>query len=337
MTDPHAASGDPGGDGDRQASVDLKRRVFQGVFWFGSSSLLRALLRLAVMVVLARLLTPHDFGLVGAASIFIAFAELFSTTGIVYTMVQRKELDQRHISVGFTSSLVSGLLTGAAILVLAPRIAGFFRIQELEQILAVLALLFPLSSVSDVSQKLLERNLAYGRLAAIEVASYFFGYGLVAITLAWAGWGVWALVYAILGAAAVRCLLLLASQKVPIRPSFHWGTYVELMRTGLGFSLARFGNFFAQKGDYFVVGRWLGAAPLGLYERSYVLMDLSNSLLTNSLNTVLFPAFAKLQGDHAKMAQAFCRASAALSLIFLPAGVAASLLAPEIVGVLLGA
>jgi teichuronic acid exporter len=108
------------------------------------------------------------------------------------------------------------------------------------------------------------------------------------------------------------------------------------MRTGVGFSLARYANFVAKKGDYFVVGRWLGAAPLGLYERAYVLMDLSNSLLTNSLNTILFPAFSKLQDDSRALAAAFERVSGILALIFLPAGIACSLLAPEIIGVLLG-
>ena len=314
----------------------LKERAVKGTFWFLSGTAARALLRLIVMAVLARLLVPEQFGLVAAASIFVAFADLFATSGIAHSVVQYKALEPRHVRAAFTGNMAMALITAAVMWLLAGWFADFFRMPDLEPVLQLLAWLFPIHGIGGISRRLLARDLADGKLAAIEVASYAFGYALVALPLAFAGYGAWALVYAIMGSAAVRNLMSFAMFPHTLRPALHRRSYKELMRNGFGFSLTRWASFVAQKGDYLVVGRWLGQAPLGLYERAYVLMDLSNSLLTNALNTVLFPTFAKLQDDRALLAAAFERISAVLGLIFLPAGVVASLLAPELIALLLG-
>mgnify|MGYP003575142293 CR=1 FL=1 len=325
-------SGDPGVPKERH----LRDRALKGTFWFLSGTAARALLRLATMAILARLLVPEEFGLVAAAGVFVAFADLFATSGIAHSVVQYQALERRHVRAAFTGNMTMAFATSAAMWLLAGSFADFFRMPELEPVLQVLAFLYPIHGIGGISRRLLARNLSYGKLAAIEVASYFFGYALVALPLAFAGWGAWALVYAIMGSAIVRNLLSFAVRPHTLRPSLHKTSYRELMRNGFGFSLARWAGFVAQKGDYVIVGRWLGQAPLGLYERAYVLMDLSNSLLTNALNTVLFPTFSRMQDDRALLAAAFERISAVLGLIFLPAGVIASLLAPELIALLLG-
>ena len=324
------------GDAPPPLGRHLKERAVKGSFWFLSGTAARALLRLVVMAILARLLVPEQFGLVAAAGIFVAFADLFATSGIAHSVVQYRALEPRHVRAAFTGNMAMAVLTALALWALSGWFADFFRMAELAPMLALLALLFPIQGVGGISRRLLARDLAYGKLAAIEVASYAFGYALVALPLAYLGFGAWALIYAIMGSAVVRNLFSVASSPHSLVPSFDGTSYRELMRTGFGFSLARWASFFAQKGDYFVIGRWLGAAPLGLYERAYVLMDLSNSLLTNALNTILFPAFAKMQDDRKLLAAAFERISAVLGLIFLPAGVIASLLAPELIALLLG-
>ena len=116
-----------------------------------------------------------------------------------------------------------------------------------------------MNAVSAVSQKLMERKLLYGRIAAADFAAYVLGYAAVAIALALAGAGVWSLVFAALSTAVVRGIVLFAYLPYPFRLSLHWPSYRELMQTGMGYGLIRFINFVALKGDYFVVGRWLGS------------------------------------------------------------------------------
>jgi PST family polysaccharide transporter len=324
------------GEGSPALGRHLKERAVKGTFWFLSGTAARALMRLVTMAILARLLVPEQFGLVAAASVFVAFADLFATSGIAHSVVQYKALEPRHVRAAFTGNMTMALLTTTAMWLLAGSFAAFFRMPELEPVLQLLAWLYPIQGMGGISRRLLARDLAYGKLAAVEVAGYAFGYALVALPLAFAGWGAWSLIYAIMASAIVRNLLSFAVRPHTLRPSIDKRSYEELMRNGFGFSLARWASFVAQKGDYVVVGRWLGQAPLGLYERAYVLMDLSNSLLTNALNTVLFPTFAKMQDDRELLAATFERISAVLGLIFLPAGVIASLLAPELIALLLG-
>jgi O-antigen/teichoic acid export membrane protein len=151
------------GAASRKHNDHLKRRVLKGTFWFMSGTAARAILRLIVMAVLARLLMPADFGLVGAASIFVAFAELFSISGIVLSIVQLREIQSRHVHTAFTTSALTGITAGGIMWLMSGPIAHLLNMPKLEPILEVLALLFPLNALSAVSQKLLERELAYGK------------------------------------------------------------------------------------------------------------------------------------------------------------------------------
>jgi PST family polysaccharide transporter len=304
--------------------------------WFASSTALRSVLRIVVTGTLARILTPADFGVIAAASIFIVVAELFSTPGVVFTLVQRRELEQRHIGSAFVGTLLTAFAVALAVVALAPWIAGLYGMPTLGPVLQVLAVLLPLNAVSSVSQKLLERAFIYHRIAMIDVISYVCAYAALSLPLAALGFGVWSLVYAQIGSAALRSLLVFLSQPHnPVRGA-SLRAYLEMMRVGVGFSVARYANVAANKGDYLVVGKVLGASQLGYYERAYLLMDLSNNLLTNTLSTVLFSAFSRLQDDRAALGRAYLRCSATLALIFCPASVAAAILAPEVIAVLLG-
>ena len=314
----------------------MKERAIGGFLWLVSGTAARAAVRILVVAILARLLAPEDFGLIGAAGIVIAFSELFSTSGIIMPLVHRRTIHQQHISTAFTVNTVIGLITLATVLIIAPWLGQFFRMPELTPIVQALSLLFPLQSISAVAQKLLERDLIYQRIASIDFISYVFGYAAIALIAAALGVGVWALVSATLGSASLRTLLLYFAQPHPLRFSFRWSAYVELMRTGAGFGLIRIFNVAALKGDYAVVGRWMGSVSLGFYERAYVLMDLANILVSNALSTVLFPAFARLRDDPPALAIAYLRSSALLALLICPLSTAASILAPEIIELLLG-
>lgn len=318
------------------STADLKGRVLKGTFWMLSGVAARALLRLFVIAVLARLLAPSDFGLISAAGVLTAFADLFSTSGVAMSLVQRRQLTPVHVSTAYTANLITGIATAAIAFLLSAQIAALFRMPELKSIVQVTALLFPMNAVSAVSQKLMERKLNFGRIAVADSTAYVLGYAAVAIGLALAGAGVWSLVFAALGTAFVRGVVLFVYLPNSFRLAFHWPSYRELMHTGMGYGLIRFVNFVALKGDYFVVGRWLGATALGFYERAYLLMDLSNTLVLNALSTILFPAFSKLQDDRKALGLAFLRTSALLGLIFCPIAIGAAILAPEIIAILLG-
>ena len=314
----------------------LTRRTLGGFFWIASSSALQSVLRVLVVAVLARLLTPEDFGLMSAAAIVIGLADVLQMLGIGAALVQLPHITAHHVDTGFTASVFFGVLLGGLVWLFGAPVAALFQMPGLEPLLSLLAWIFPLKAVSQVSAMLLQRDLRYRKLAGVDVISYVVGYGAVGLILAYLGFGVWALVWAALAQALTFSIVLFKLQPHPVRPRIFKEAFKDLLKFGLGVTTANIFNFVALRGDNFVVARWLGAGALGIYGRAYGLMNSSNSLVGAVMNKVLFPAFSKLQGNADRLAVAFRRGVALVALLSLPVGTACLLLAPELVDVLLG-
>jgi O-antigen/teichoic acid export membrane protein len=320
----------------KKAKSSLTRDTVTGMFWVGFGRAGRATLQIVVLAVLARLLTPSDFGVVSAALVVIGFSSIFSQLGLGPALVQRPDLERRHIQVAFTSSVLFGILIGTLIWLGAPLLAAFFGIDRLIPVLRVLAWTFPLKGLGVVSESLLQRELRFRWLANRELVSYGLGYGLVGVVLAWNGLGVWALVAANMAQAALNTGLLILLRPPSVSLRIDPAAFRELAIFGGGFTAAKIGNYAALQGDNLVVGRWLGPAALGAYGRAYQLMAMPAALFADILDTALFPAMAKVQGDSLRLTTAYRRGVSLVALIMLPASALLFVLAPEVVNVLLG-
>jgi PST family polysaccharide transporter len=321
---------------EKELPASMTHRTMSGMFWLLSGSGVQAVLRVAVIVVMARLLGPADFGLVAGALVLIDFVEVFSDLGVGLVIVQRHELEERHIRTGFTLSALLGLAFGAGLWLAAPAAAGLMRMEGLAPVLRVMALVFPVDSLSLVASALLQRDLQFRALARISVFAYAFGYGVVGISLALAGLGVWALVGAYLAQTLFVSVALLVVRPHPKRLCFDPRTLREMTYTGAGFSAAQVFNYVALKGDNAVVGRWLGAGALGVYTRAYGLMTMSVTIFGSAFDRVMFASLAKVQHERERLALALRRGVALITLVVLPSSALAFLLAPELIAVLLG-
>jgi len=314
----------------------LTRQAVGNMAWVAWGSGATALLKVLVLVVLTRLLTPADFGLVSAALVVIAFSLNFSQLGLGPALIQRPGLEPRHVSSAFYASIGLGLLVGAIIWVAAPLIAQFFRMEHLTPVVRGLALVFPIVGLATVPESLLQRDLRFRALANRDVVAYGVGYGVIGVGMALLGWGVWALVMAQVSQVLVRTIILmrLSPTLVPARPT--WRSFVELMDYGVGQSMSRVGVILANQVDNLVVGRWLGAVRLGEYSRAYQLMSVPTGLLGDVLDKVLFPTMARVQDDPRRLSAAFLQGTGLLALVTLPVGVVAAIVAPELVAVAFG-
>jgi O-antigen/teichoic acid export membrane protein len=307
-----------------------------GILWTASGKGARSALQVLVLVVLARLVSPTDFGVVSAAMVVIGFSSIFAQLGFGPAIVQRPSIEPRHERCAFAVSVYLGLLLGAVTWASAPLVARFFRMPTLEPVLRALAWVFPLKGLGVVSVSLIQREMKFGLLATREVASFAVGYGAIGVGLAYQGWGVWALVAANLAQTALSTATLLVARPPVVALRTDRETFRELAWFGGGFTVARVANSLAVQGDNMVVGRWLGAAALGIYGRAYQLMAVPASAIGDVLDVVLFPAMASVQGDAARLAKAYRRGISLIALLILPASVGLFVLAPELVDVLLG-
>ena len=285
---------------------------------------------------MARLLTPADFGVFAAAFTVIDFSEIFGLLGVGPAIVQREQLEEKHVYTGFASSMLFGLFLTALLWFLAPGIASFYQSDKLTSVLRVVVLVFPLNSLAVVGESLMQRQLHFRKLIGIEVVAIAIGSGLVGIGTGLIGWGVWALVAASLTKATLRTGAILVMQPHSKKLRFDVQAFKELFSFGGGLTIGRILNYFALQGDYLVVGRWLGMDALGLYTRAYHLMGMISNLLGQALEKVLFPSMAKVQNEPERLAKAYKRGVAVIGLILLPISVSVWTLAPEVITVLLG-
>lgn len=314
----------------------LTNRAFTGTLYLISSGGVQVVLKIGVLAVLARFVTPAEFGLMGIAIVILDFSKLLSQLGIGPCIVQRKELETRHLTTGFSLSLLVGIFFSILLWTTAPVWERFFRMDGLIEILRTVTLVFFVNSITITGLALLQRNMNFKLIASIEVLSYAFGYGAVGIVMAYQGYGVWALVIGNISQAVLAATLYLIYQPFPKRISIEIKAVRELLYFGFGFTIAKIGNFLATQGDNLVVGRTLGAGALGIYGRAYNFMVMPSSLFGNALDRSLFPAMAKVQDDKKKLAKAFLTGISMIALIAIPISVCFVILAPEFILILLG-
>ena len=325
----------PGRRGE-SAGKKLERRAVGGLVWMLSGVGFQALLRVVLLLILARLIGPEAFGVVGAALVVIHIALVFSNLGISSAIVQRAELEDRHIHSAFALALLCGALITLVVELLAPAIAGFFDFDGLTAVLRVLGLVPLVANLGVVAEGLLRRALAFRKIATITVLSYALGYGLVGIGLALMGAGVWALVGASLTEYATRAVILLVIRPHPkVGPPDRAALWHLLVFSG-GLTLRRFGHQLAQGLDNIVVGRWLGAEALGLYGRAYQLISLPPATIGKAMGAVMFPVLSRVQNDRPRLAAAYRRSTAVLAVLTIPPAAAVIVLAPELIMVMLG-
>jgi len=314
----------------------LTQKTLGGIVWMLSRSVLVAVIRLVVLVVLARILFPKDFGIVQAAMMVFGFAEIFSMMGIGPALIQFKVLNKGHIATGYIFSILLGIAYGLLVYFTAPLVGGFMEMPELTEALRLISVAFPISSVAIVSRNLLLRELMFRKLAIAEVFTYLIGYGVTGVVLALLGFGFWALVWANISYMTLRSITFVILQPFPVSIQLSSTSFKELINFGGGITMARVFNYIALKGDYLIIGKLLGDSELGIYGRSYNLMAASVTLFGQVLEKAIFSTMSKKQDEIEKLENAYQKGTVGVSLLILPTSIVSVILAPEIILVLLG-
>jgi O-antigen/teichoic acid export membrane protein len=307
------------------------KRVVLGLQWTYVSVVVQGALKLVVLVVLARVLTPRDFGLLGFALLCTNFVERLGQVGVAPALVQTQSFNADTLASARILSVVFGCICGAIVFIGAGYMADFFREDSLTLILQVLAIGCVLEGIAATPDALLQREMRFREIMVADNSSYCLAMGCVGVGLALMGYGVWSLVAAHLTLKAARAALVV--RFVCPMPRGRWSAVegYRLVRLGFGFSLGRILNFFSLQGDNFVVGRLLGVESLGMYNRAYQLMTLPAMYVGQVFERVMFPSMARKQQSRERLVREFLLTLEAITLVALPAGVVMFFLAREIV------
>ena len=314
---------------------NLRQRTLMGLGWNGAARLLGQLLQLAATVILARLLSPKEYGLLGMVLVFTGFASFVADMGLGASIIQRSTVTERHLNSVFWLNVATGIALTAVFALAAPLIARFYQEPQLRLLTAAIALSFFLGSLNVVQVALLDKALNFRTKFWIETVSSVAS-GAVAVVLAFSGAGVWALVGQTLTQAAVRVLMMWSQSSWRPAWSFDFAAIRELMRFSghlVGFGVV---IYWSQNVDKLVIGRWIGSAALGIYSLADKLMRLPIASVTDVTTSVMFPALSFIQDDVESVRRAYLRATRMIALITFPAMVALGVLAEPAILVVYG-
>jgi PST family polysaccharide transporter len=315
----------------------MSRIAVRSVVWQGASFLLGRGFNLAATVVLARLLTPHDFGVVGLALVFITFAEYVSDLGVAQALVYF-ETGQRERDNALLLSLLSGLVLAGVALLAAPLIARFFHHPEVAPMVRVLAATLFVSAARQVPDALLRRALEFRRRVVIQIAQSLTQ-GLVSIALAVGGAGPWSIAWGYFAGVAVAWLV--TWMRVGYRPQLG-GLRLQREPTrrllGYGAPAAAQGLLAALifDVDYIIVGSALGAQALGIYTLAFRLPQLLIINVFGVLSSVAFPLYSRAGGDRERLRRGYLTSLRLQTAYGAAAGAGLFMVAPLVVPVLLG-
>ncbi len=288
-----------------------------------------------VFIILGRLLTPSDFGVVAAAYTVTLLFRVVVDAGFTRYLVQRPSLPLIYADTAFWISLTLAVFFTGLAFILAPYFAQLFGMPGLTIVIRVLSSLFILTALDATQSGLLDRNMQF-KVQAIRHLTATGIAGVIAITLAFAGAGVWALVSQQLALEMVTVVLLWRLS--PWRPRFRASTVClrDLVPFGLRMSTIRLTQFAMTNADNFFVGIVFGKVALGFYVIAYRMFSVLNDLFIMVINRVALATFSRLQHDRELVNTAFYRASRIGSLLTLPAYVGLALLSRQVIVLLFG-
>lgn len=303
--------------------------------WVLISQASRICLQLIGLVALARLLPPSEYGLMAMATVVINFANLLRDMGTAAAVVQKENLTADTTNTVFWLNVGLGLSLGFGLFAVSPLIADGFRSLRLIPVLWVLALVFPVTSTTAVHQALLERESRFRLLARIEIVSSLAGLA-VALTLAYANFGVFSLACQTLAAAAFASIQLWFASRW--MPKARWSNteFKSLWKFSGHLSGFSFINFFARNADSMIIGRVLGSASLGIYSQAYKVMMFPLQSMTSVASRALFPIMSRQQNDREQMAKLYFRSLRMIATITAPLMAGLWVLREPLVDVALG-
>src|SRR5437667_6702408 len=312
------------------AMKDLKEKTIRGGVARMGAQVANFTLRIGSLVILARLLGPKDFGLVGMVTAFTGILNLFRDFGLSSAAIQRARVTEEQVSTLFWINLLVGAVLSLLMVGMAPAIAAFYREPRLVWVTVILASGFLVNAAGVQHSALLQREMRFTTMAAIDVLSLAVSI-VIGIAMALRGCGYWALVSTALVPTMVTATCLwIVTAWIPGKP--RRGTGIRsMLRFGSTLTLNGVVVYIAYNLDKVLLGRWWGAQAVGLYGRAYQLINLPVENLNTAAGEVAFPALARLQEDPVRLKRYFLKGYSMVLALTVPITIACALFANDLI------
>jgi teichuronic acid exporter len=314
--------------------VNLGDRLFRGAIWSFAEKLSVQLVSFLLGVILARLLSPKEYGVFGLLLVFITISQVFIDSGFSQALIQKQERTKKDISTVFSFNLIISLLCFSILFCIAPLIANFYQEPELTGLLRIMSFSLLLNALFSLPITLLTIDLNFKEIAKITLISTVLSGG-IAIYLAYTNWGAWALVVQNLVKGSLMALLGWFFIKERILPKIHKHSFKALFSFGSKLLVSNLLSSILSNINAILIGKYIGTKELGFFTRGTQFSDVLYSVLNASLNNVLLPGLSSIQDDHKKMISYSSTILKTTSLVTVPVFFGLFLLAEPIILALL--
>lgn len=300
--------------------MTLKNNAISGVKWTTISMVVVTILQLLQLSILARYLAPADFGLMAILMVVIGFSQAFMDMGVSNAIIHRQQISNSQLSSLYWLNIISGTLLAIIVIILAPLIASFYEEERLIKLLMILSSVFIIVALGNQYRILCQKKLLFNLMAKIEMFTAFLSF-IVAVYSAYSGWGIYALVFAMLTQALVSSILFLyVGLKNHHVPTF---TYKHSELKGFySFGLFQMGeksvNYISANVDKLLIGKVIGFQAVGFYNMAWQLIIFPLAKINPVVNKVAFPIYAKVQSDHIALNRYYSLSVKMLSLLTVP-------------------
>lgn len=315
--------------------MGYKSHVFNSLSWLG---LLRistrgiAFLRLAI---LARILSPAQFGIFGIATLVLALLEVFTETGINVFLIQKKNDSNSYISSAWVVSIIRGCIISLVLILLTPFITGFFNSPDSRSVLFLIAVVPFLRGFINPSIITIQKEIQFQKEFYLRSVLLLVDASVVIIA-AFITRSAESFVYGLIFSAIIEVILSFAFFRPWPSLSFEFDKIKHIINRGWYVTLTGIFSYFSDNGDNLSVGKIMGASSLGLYQVAYRISTLTISEITEVVNKVTFPVYSKFADDRKRLFSAFMKVSAISSLVAVVAGILIFIFSKPIVLIIAG-
>jgi lipopolysaccharide exporter len=317
------------------SSESLYSRTIKGGLWVFSLRIADRIFQLLRTIILARILSPNDFGLFGIALLVLSILQNFTESGFQHALIQKRGETKSYLDTAWTIGLIRGFSISIIVFFLAKPASIFFATPDAESILRVIGVSIILYSLTNITALYFQKELKFQKYFKYQFSGTIADV-IVSITSAILLKSVWALVLGLLAGNLIRCIMSYIIE--PYKPSikFNVKQAKELFYFGKWVLASNVLIFLITHGDDIFIGKLLGATMLGFYQMAYRISNLPATEITHVISQVSFPAYAKLQDNISKLREGYLRVLQFTTFITFPIAALIFVLAPEFTKIFLG-
>ena len=296
---------------------NLKHKAATGMVWTAVQRYSKLAISFISGIILARLLTPEDYGAIGMLAIFMSLAEVFIDAGFGSALIQKKNPTQTDYSTVFYFNIGMSVVLYAVLFFSAPAIAMFYRMPILCKVLRVQGLILFIYAFNIIQRNQIRKNLRFKKLSKITITSSIISL-IVTVAMAYMGCGVWALVAQNFIAALVPCVFFWITSDWRPTWEYSWASFKELFGFGFYMFLTHIFTTFSQRITGLLVGRWYDPATMGYYSKASATSKYAHHGVSGVMIQTTYPLYASVQDDKERLANMVKRITSTLAYITVP-------------------